>query len=92
MSNFLELVKTRRSVRTFNGEVPDAAVIDELKAFADALENPYGIKVRFEFLERAEHDLSSPVLTGEKLYVSAMVEKGQYNNITFIYSYFVIYV
>ena len=87
MSNFLELVRTRRSVRTFNGAMPDAKVLDELKAFAKELDNPYGIKVRFEFLDRDEHDLSSPVLTGEKLYVSAVVEKGDHADEAYGYAF-----
>ncbi len=76
MSKFLDLVKSRRSVRTFDGNMPDAATIDELKSFAGSIENPYKIPVRFEFLDGEQHKLSSPVLAGEKLYVSAMTDKG----------------
>ena len=75
MSNFLELVKTRRSVRTFDGQKLDQSVVDELKAFAESIVNPYGVPVKFVFLDADEHKLSSPVLAGEKLYVSAVVEK-----------------
>ena len=40
MSNFLELVKTRRSVRTFDGQKLDQSVIDDIKNYAKAIENP----------------------------------------------------
>ena len=76
MQNFLELAKTRRSVRTFDGQMPDAQIINELKEFAENITNPFGIKVRFVFLDAEENGLSSPVLAGEKLYVSAVVERN----------------
>ena len=87
MSNFLELVKSRRSVRSFEGGRPDNAMIDELKIFSETIENPFGIPVRFEFLDGDEHKLSSPVLTGEKLYVSAVTQKGEYAEEAYGYSF-----
>lgn len=87
MSNFLELVKTRRSVRTFDGNKPDAAVIDELKAFAKEITNPYDIPVRFVFLDKDENDLSSPVLTGENTYVSAVINKGEHSDEAYGYAF-----
>lgn len=87
MSNFLELVKSRKSVRTFDGNKPEGAVIDELKSFAATIQNPYGIPVRFEFLDAAENKLSSPVLAGEKLYVSAVTDKGEHAAEAYGYSF-----
>ena len=87
MSNFLELVKTRRSVRTFDNQMVDGKIIDELKVFAKGITNPYGIPVRFEFLDRDEHKLSSPVLAGEKLYVSAVVNKGEHAEEAYGYAF-----
>ena len=87
MNSFVELAKTRRSVRTFDGNMPSEQVISELKAFADSIENPYGIKVRFEFLDAAKNKLSSPVLAGEKLYVSAIVDKRTYAEEAYGYSF-----
>ncbi len=87
MKTFLELAKTRRSVRTFDGQMPDKQVIDELKAFAEEMTNPFGIKVRFIFLDAEKEKLSSPVLTGEKLYVSAIVERGPLAAVAYGYSF-----
>ncbi len=78
MNEFLELVKTRRSVRTFDGEYVDDSKLDDLKSFAQTAKNPYKIPVRFSFLDAEEHKLSSPVISGEKLYVSAAIEKGEH--------------
>ena len=87
MSEFLELVKSRRSVRTFEGGKPDNSIIEELKSFAEDISNPYDIQVRFEFLDADEHKLSSPVLSGEKLYVSAMVQKGEHSEEAYGYEF-----
>ena len=87
MSEFLELVKSRRSVRTFDGQRLDAAVVLELKSFADSIENPYGIPVKFAFLDAEEHKLTSPVLAGEKLYVSAVVAKGEHAEEAYGYAF-----
>ncbi len=78
MSNFLELAKSRRSVRTFDGSSPEDKVMEEIREFSDNISNPYGIPVRFVFLDADAHKLSSPVLSGEKLYVSAVVPKGEH--------------
>ena len=74
--SFLEDVKTRRSVRAFDGNDVSVEVINELKEFAANITNPYGVNVRFVFLDAKENDLSSPVLSGEKLYVTAVVNKN----------------
>ncbi len=87
MSNFLELVKSRRSVRTFDGNMPDDAVIDELKAFSESIVNPFGNSVRFVFLDAEKNKLSSPVLAGEKLYVSAITEKQENADVAYGYAF-----
>ena len=87
MSTFLELAKTRRSVRTFDGNMPDEQMINELKEFAQTIDNPYGIKIRFEFLDAEENKLSSPVLSGEKLYVSAITTKEAHAEEAYGYSF-----
>ena len=76
--SFLEDVKTRRSVRAFDGKAPSAEIINELKEYAENITNPYGVNVRFVFLDAKENDLSSPVLSGETLYVSAVVKKAEH--------------
>ncbi len=85
--SFLDLSKTRRSVRAFDGSMPDQAVIDQLKDLAENMTNPYGVKVRFVFLDAGENDLSSPVLSGEKLYVTAVVSKSEHSDEAYGYSF-----
>ena len=72
----MELIRTRKSVRTYDGSPLSRAHRAELEAFAANIENPFGIPVEFRFLDADAFGLSSPVLTGERLYVGAKVKKG----------------
>nr|WP_297704571.1 nitroreductase family protein [uncultured Butyrivibrio sp.] len=87
MGNFLDLVKTRRSVRSFDGKEINTQVLNELKNFAEEITNPYGVKIRFAFLDAAANGLSSPVITGEKTYVSAVVSKTEHAEEAYGYSF-----
>ncbi len=87
MSSFIELVKTRRSVRAFDGNGVDQKVLEELKSFADEIANPYGREVRFVFLDGAANGLNSPVLSGEKCYVSAVAVPGEHMDEAYGYSF-----
>ena len=44
------------------------------------------IPVEFKFLGAEEYGLSSPVLSGEKLYVAGIVDKVPYSDVAFGYS------
>lgn len=87
MGNFIDLVKTRRSVRSFDGNGIEPQLLNELKSYAEESTNPYDIKVRFEFLDAAANGLSSPVITGEKNYVSAVVSKVDHAEEAYGYSF-----
>ena len=87
MKSFVELAKTRRSVRSFDGNSLPEETLKELKQYAEEASNPFGIKVRFEFLDADEHKLSSPVLTGEKCYVSGVVARGEHAEEAYGYSF-----
>ena len=69
-----ELIRTRRSVRTFEDRPIVSEVLEQLTAFMKQIENPYGIPVRFELLSAKEHGLSSPVISGGEYYIAAAVE------------------
>ncbi len=87
MSSFIELVRTRRSVRSFDGNGVEQNVLDELKKCAEEMTNPYGKKIRFVFLDAEENGLSSPVLTGEKCYVSAVASVEEHIDEAYGYSF-----
>ena len=77
MSYLLELVKSRKSVRTFDGRPLGAEDRARLEAYIATIANPFGVPVRFVLLDAKEHGLSSPVLSGETLYVAGLVAKEE---------------
>lgn len=70
-----EEMKTRKSVRTFDGRPLSGEDRERLERFLLKAENPFHIPVRFVFLDKTENGLSSPVLTGEQTYLAAKVDR-----------------
>lgn len=83
----LETIKGRRSVRTFDGRAVSQEDRDKLEQFIPGISNPFEIPVEFILLDAEKYGLSSPVITGEKLYVAGKVEKGPYADVAFGYSF-----
>ncbi len=75
MEKLLEIIRGRKSVRTFDGNRLKAEDRENLEAYAARIVNPFGIPVRFVFLDAEENGLSSPVISGGTLYVAGIVEK-----------------
>ena len=84
---FIDDIKNRRSVRTFDGKGVSNEVIDDLKEYAGSIVNPYNIPVEFVFLDKDAHGLSSPVLSGETMYISAKVKKVEHADVAYGYSF-----
>ena len=68
-------IKTRRSVRTFDGNPLSPEDLEKIRRFAEQIRNPYDIPVEFILMDAKEKGLSSPVLTGETMYVAGRVSK-----------------
>lgn len=71
----LELIRTRKSVRTFDGEWIDDADLQKLTAYCNTIRNPYDIPTEFILLEAETYGLSSPVIAGEHFYITAKVPR-----------------
>lgn len=91
--NLFETIKARRSVRTFDGRKVTSEDKAKLIAYSQNIKNPYQIPVQFIILDAKENGLSSPVISGEDLYVLAKVANGPYAEEAFGYSFekFVLY-
>lgn len=87
MSELLELIKTRKSVRTFDGSQISEEDRNSIEKYMQEVSNPFDIPVKFVLLDAEENGLSSPVLTGEKLYIAGKVEKKPFADIAFGYSF-----
>ncbi len=87
MDNLAEIVMGRKSVRSFDGNPISDQHRKALEEYIKGISNPFGIPVEFVLLDAGEHGLSSPVLTGEQLYVTGKVEKKPYADVAFGYSF-----
>ena len=76
MENVLELIRGRRSVRSFDGGALSAEEKRTLRDFAASAENPWGKAVEIRLLDKAEHQLSSAVIKGETAYLGAKTARG----------------
>ncbi|MBQ3911442.1 MAG: nitroreductase family protein [Lachnospiraceae bacterium] len=87
MKDLAELIRTRRSVRTFDGNALSDVHRQLIEEYIKDIPNPFGIPVEFVLLDAKEHGLSSPVLAGDRLYVAGMVDKKPYADVAFGYSF-----
>ena len=85
--NLLELIRTRKSVRTFDGKEISADDRKKLTDYIRTITNPYDIPVEFVMLDKAEHGLSSPVIVGEHLYIAGKVPKTEHCEEAFGYAF-----
>ena len=75
MGNIKDLVKNRRSVRTYDEKEITADDKAKLCAFMENTPNPYGINVEFKLLDAGEHGLKCPVVVGTELYVGGKIKR-----------------
>ncbi len=87
MKRFMEIVKGRKSVRTYDGTILTKEHRESLESYMNKITNPFDIPVEFVMLDAKEHALSSPVLTGDTLYVAGKVKRVPYADVAFGYSF-----
>ena len=87
MTELLKTIKGRKSVRTFDGRPVSANDRELLERYIPTITNPFGVPVRFVILDAKQHGLSSPVLSGETLYVAGIVKKAPCADAAFGYSF-----
>ena len=93
MNNITEHIKSRRSVRTFDGRELSKNDLEKLSAFAKTIENPYKIPVEFKFMSAKEYGLNCPVTVGTDLFVGGKINCTENASVAFGYSFemFVLY-
>ncbi len=87
MSELLKTIMGRKSVRTFDGMPLRKEDRERLEAYIPTITNPFGIPVRFVLLDAERYGLSSPVLSGETLYVAGITNKAPYADAAFGFSF-----
>ncbi|MBQ8139028.1 MAG: nitroreductase [Lachnospiraceae bacterium] len=68
--NMMEIIKGRRSVRTFDGTALKKEDAESILNFAEKIENPYDIPIYWKVLNAEKYGLSSPVISGADTYIA----------------------
>ncbi|MCR5374844.1 MAG: nitroreductase family protein [Lachnospiraceae bacterium] len=87
MDTLTNIIKSRKSVRTYDGNALSEAHRKDIEEYIKDIPNPFDIPVRFVLMDAEEYGLSSPVLSAECLYVAGMVAKKPYADVAFGYSF-----
>ena len=85
--NRLDLIRQRRSVRTFDGAAPDPEALAQLMDFAGKLENPYDIPIEWKLLDAKRDGLSSPVISGTDTYIAGKLRRVEHAEEAFGYAF-----
>ena len=83
----MQIIKTRKSVRTFDGQKITDKDKEKLLNYTKTIENPYNIPVEFLILDSEKYNLSSPVIEGEDTYIAAKVAKVDHCEEAYGYSF-----
>ena len=87
MDDLMDVIKGRRSVRTFDGSRIREEDLEKLRQYMTDIPNPFGVPVEFVLLDAKEHGLSSPVLSGETAYVAGIVKKEDHADAAYGFSF-----
>ncbi len=68
-----EMIRRRKSVRTYSGETLRSEDRQKLDEFLRALDDPFGVPAELRFLDAKVYNLSRPVIVGTDTYISAEV-------------------
>ena len=85
--DIMKLIRTRKSVRTFDGNAVSEEDRKKLLEYIRTIDNPYNIPVTFVMLGAKKHGLSSPVIQGEHIYIMGKVPKVEHCAEAFGYSF-----
>ncbi len=75
MGEMLDLVRKRRSVRTYDGRPLSEEDMATIRSFAKMADNPFGLPMEFRFLKGKENGLNCPVVVGTDLYLGAKMKR-----------------
>ena len=83
MEYIAELVRARKSVRTFDGTPLREDDRAKLEQYLSRIETPFDIPMEFRMLDAKEHGLSSPVVTGTELYAAGKIRRDPLAEVAF---------
>lgn len=82
-----DLIKQRRSVRTFNEEVVEQEKLDAIIDCANNATNPYNQKIEWKILDLVKDNLKTPVIVGTNAFIAGKMQKALDCEVAFGYSF-----
>ena len=70
-----KLIRSRRSVRSFDGAAPDKELLDDILRYAASVETPYSLPIEWRVLDAKAQKLSCPVITGTDSYIAGKLRR-----------------
>lgn len=86
MTDIEKLVRSRRSVRTYDERPISPEVMDRLYNYIQTIENPFGLPVEFKILDANAQALKCPVVVGTDTYIGGKMDIAPHFNEAFGYS------
>ncbi|MCR4668314.1 MAG: nitroreductase [Clostridia bacterium] len=83
----MDIIKTRRSVRSFDGKPLSPEELDGILRFAESAENPYGIAIEWKLLDAREQGLTSNVISGTDCFIAGKVARVPHAEEAFGFSF-----
>ena len=83
----LETIRSRRSVRTFDGTSLRPEDAKKITEYAGTAENPYGIPIQWRLLDAKKHGLASTVIVGTETYIAGKMRRVPHAEEAFGYAF-----
>ena len=85
--NIQELIRMRRSVRTFDGTPLCEEDASRILNFASKTENPYDLPIEWTLLDAKKEGLASPVIVGANTYIAGKMRRVPHAEEAFGYTF-----
>ena len=85
--SILDIIRKRRSVRTFDGTPLSEDDANRILEFANKQDDPYGLAVEWKILNAKEEGLSTPVITGTDTFIAGKMKKAPHAEEAFGYAF-----
>ena len=85
--NMTEIIRSRRSVRTFDGTPLREEDAANILSFAGKVENPFELPIVWKLLNRKNDNLSVPVIAGTDIYIAGKMRRAAHAEEAFGYTF-----
>ena len=85
--NIAESIRSRRSVRSFDGKPLSNEIKEQVLHFANGADNPYGLPIRWRLLDVKAQNLNCPVITGAETFIAGKMQPAPHAEEAFGYAF-----